>query len=87
MCIHNALHLKDRLPIIPYGSLVLVTGVIGFPGSQVADQLVQAGHKIRGTFSDTPKTTYMKDMFDTRCDGVEVAAVMLEDIIASRTPD
>ena len=40
-------------PVILYGSLVLITGVIGFPGSQVADRLVQAGYKIVA-FSGTP---------------------------------
>jgi nucleoside-diphosphate-sugar epimerase len=34
---------------IPLNSTVLVTGVNGFIGSHVADQLLQNGYKVRGT--------------------------------------
>jgi len=34
---------------IPKGSIVLVTGVNGFIGSHVADQLMEAGYRVRGT--------------------------------------
>jgi len=36
-------------PTIPKGSIVLVTGVNGFIGSHVADLLMEAGYRVRGT--------------------------------------
>lgn len=36
-------------PAIPKGSLVLVTGVNGYIASHVADQLMEAGYRVRGT--------------------------------------
>ena len=59
---------------IPKGSLVLVTGVNGFIGSHVADQLLNAGFKVRGTTRDEGKAEmmcetfhkkYTKDAFET----------------------
>jgi len=34
---------------IPRDSLILVTGINGFIGSHVADQLLEAGYRVRGT--------------------------------------
>ncbi|KAL9008663.1 MAG: hypothetical protein Q9173_006235 [Seirophora scorigena] len=42
-------------PAIPIGSLVLVTGISGCIGSHVADQLLQAGYRERGTVRDEIK--------------------------------
>ena len=36
-------------PAIPKDSIVLVTGVNGFIGSHVADLLMEAGYRVRGT--------------------------------------
>ena len=36
-------------PAIPKDSVVLVTGVNGYIGSNVADQLMEAGYRVRGT--------------------------------------
>jgi nucleoside-diphosphate-sugar epimerase len=56
--------LKD--PAIEPGSTVLVTGVNGLIGSHVADQVLAAGYKCRGTVRDTNKCAWMADFFDKR---------------------
>ena len=40
---------------IPKDSVVLVTGVNGYIGSNVADQLMEAGYRVRGTTRDFSK--------------------------------
>lgn len=59
-------------PVVPPGSLILVTGVNGFIASHVTDQLIQAGYRVRGTTRDTSKTEWMKEMFG---DALEVVVV------------
>ncbi|OAA56271.1 NAD dependent epimerase/dehydratase [Niveomyces insectorum RCEF 264] len=51
-------------PVIPKGSTVLVTGVNGFIGSHVADQLIRFGYKVRGTVRDTAKGAWVVKYFD-----------------------
>ncbi|KAL5610993.1 hypothetical protein FOBRF1_007110 [Fusarium oxysporum] len=48
------------------GSLVLVTGVSGFIGSNVADQFLHYGYKVRGTVRDTEKGLWLKTLFDAK---------------------
>jgi nucleoside-diphosphate-sugar epimerase len=49
---------------IPKGSLILVTGVNGYIGSHVAEQLLECGFRVRGTVRDTYKAKYMHAVFD-----------------------
>ena len=43
------------------GSLVVVTGANGYIGSHVADQALQAGFNVRGTFRSEAKAEWMKE--------------------------
>ncbi|MBE7181518.1 MAG: GDP-mannose 4,6-dehydratase [Terriglobus roseus] len=56
-------------PAIPKGSIVAVTGVNGFIGSHVADQLLAAGYKVRGVVRDAEKTKWLLDLFATYGEG------------------
>ncbi|CAF9941169.1 MAG: hypothetical protein HETSPECPRED_002881 [Heterodermia speciosa] len=58
--------LHGKSPAIAPGSLVLVTGVNGYIASHVADQLIQAGYRVRGTARDTSKTAWVSELFDKR---------------------
>lgn len=58
--------LKGKSPSIPIGSLVLVTGVNGFIGSHVADQLLLAGYRVRGTVRSESKGEWVKELFDKK---------------------
>lgn len=51
---------------VPPGSTVLVTGVNGYIGSHVADQLLLAGYKVRGTARDAFKAKWAQEFFDKR---------------------
>jgi len=53
-------------PALPYDSVVVVTGCSGFVGSHVADQVLAAGFKVRGTTRDADKNSWLKDYFETK---------------------
>jgi nucleoside-diphosphate-sugar epimerase len=50
-------------PIIPKGSMILVTGATGFIGSHTADQFLHYGYKVRGTTRDAAKGAWLSDLF------------------------
>jgi nucleoside-diphosphate-sugar epimerase len=50
-------------PAIPKDSIVLVTGVNGYIGSHVADQLLEAGYRIRGTCRSASKAQALSDLW------------------------
>jgi uncharacterized protein YbjT (DUF2867 family) len=49
---------------LPAGSIVLVTGINGLIGSHVANQLLKAGYRVRGTVRDAQKTQWAQALFD-----------------------
>lgn len=51
-------------PALPEGSLVLVTGVNGFIGSHIADQILLAGYQVRGIVRNAQKNAWMTTFFD-----------------------
>ncbi|KAF7926117.1 uncharacterized protein EAE97_010417 [Botrytis byssoidea] len=64
-------------PAIPKDSTVLVTGINGYIGSHVADQLLKAGYRVRGTTRDASKVKKLLDLWEEQYgkDRVEVAVV------------
>jgi nucleoside-diphosphate-sugar epimerase len=53
-------------PVIPAGSLILVTGANGLIGSHCADQALAAGYKVRGTVRDVKRCSWMNGLFEKR---------------------
>ncbi|KAB5551243.1 hypothetical protein GE09DRAFT_1287897 [Coniochaeta sp. 2T2.1] len=53
-------------PIIAPGSLILVTGVNGLIASHIADQLLAAGYRVRGTVRDLVKSSWVTPLFESR---------------------
>lgn len=51
-------------PAIPKDSIVLVTGFNGYIGSHVADQLLKAGYRVRGTVRDASKVKNLVDQWE-----------------------
>lgn len=43
---------------------MLVTGANGFVASHVADQLLSAGYRVRGTTRDVERNQWLQDHFD-----------------------
>lgn len=66
---------------IEKGSTVLVTGVNGYIASHVADQLLQAGYKVRGTSRSKDKTTWLYELFDKKYGAGKFEAVEVADMI------
>ncbi|KAK6849125.1 hypothetical protein PG995_012958 [Apiospora arundinis] len=53
-------------PVIPRGSIVLITGVNGFIASNIADQFLRAGYRVRGATRDPSKNAWLASLFDTK---------------------
>ncbi|KAK3362391.1 hypothetical protein B0T25DRAFT_415948, partial [Lasiosphaeria hispida] len=53
-------------PTIPLGSLILVTGVNGLIASHVADQLLFAGYRVRGSVRNAARASWLNPLFDSR---------------------
>ncbi|UNI19497.1 hypothetical protein JDV02_005679 [Purpureocillium takamizusanense] len=51
---------------IPKDSLVLVTGITGFIGSNVADQFLNHGYRVRGTTRDAGKAAWLSALFEEK---------------------
>ncbi|KAK6606751.1 aldehyde reductase protein [Botrytis cinerea] len=51
-------------PAIPKDSTVLVTGINGYVGSHVADQLLKAGYRVRGTARDVSKAKNLLNLWE-----------------------
>jgi len=65
---------------IPKDSLILVTGVNGYIGSHVADQLLQAGYRVRGTTRDLEKVKVLKQYWETEYGSGRLEVVVVEDM-------
>lgn len=50
-------------PAVPFGSVVVVSGVNGFIASHVADQTLAAGFKVRGTTRSIGKNSWIQEHF------------------------
>ena len=65
---------------IKLDSLVLVTGVNGYLGLHIADQLLLAGYKVRGTVRDAVRCSWTKDYFDVKYGIGEFEIVVVDDM-------
>ena len=67
---------------IPKDSLVLVTGVTGFIGGNVADQFLHYGHRVRGTTRNAAKAAWLSDLFEKRYGAGRFELVSVPDMAA-----
>lgn len=65
---------------IPKNSIVLVTGVNGHIGSHVADQLLEAGYKVRGTARDIKKAEGLKVLWEKQYGPGKLEIVIVPDM-------
>ncbi|KAJ5607047.1 NAD-dependent epimerase/dehydratase [Penicillium hordei] len=66
--------------ILPSGSTVLVTGITGYIGSHVADQLLQAGFKVRGTVRNIEKAAGLLKHWESNFGTEQVELVVVQNI-------
>ncbi|KAL8854121.1 MAG: hypothetical protein Q9221_001043 [Calogaya cf. arnoldii] len=72
--------LQGKAPAIPVGSTVLVTGISGYIGSHVADQLLQAGYRVRGTVRDETKGKWVRELFAGKYGEDQIETVIVADM-------
>ncbi|KAF7175191.1 hypothetical protein CNMCM7691_006595 [Aspergillus felis] len=53
-------------PVVPKGSMMLITGVNGFIGSHIADQFLKFGYKVRGTTRNLDKNAWISTLFNKK---------------------
>jgi nucleoside-diphosphate-sugar epimerase len=63
------------------GDTVLVTGVSGYIGSHVAEQLIVAGYKVRGTSRTSVKAQWLVDYLDKKFGSGKIELVEVPDMI------
>lgn len=67
-------------PAIPFGSIVLVTGVNGLLGSHIANQVLFAGYHVRGTVRDLERSAWLEPFFARRHPKVRFELVKIADM-------
>ena len=72
--------LKGKPPTIFIGSLILVTGISGYIGSHVANQLLIAGYRVRGTVRSEQKGSWVREVFDEKYGEGKVETVVVADM-------
>ncbi|KAK0284617.1 hypothetical protein LTR91_002334 [Friedmanniomyces endolithicus] len=73
--------------VLPAGSLVLVTGVNGFLGCHVADQLLAHGYRVRGTVRDAAKNAWIPGHFEENYGAGKLELVEVKDLSAEGALD
>lgn len=69
-------------PIIPPDSLILVTGVNGLLASHIADTLLSAGYRVRGTVRDIDKSSWVSSLFESRHGPGRLELIRVSDLAA-----
>ena len=65
---------------IPKDSLVLITGVNGYIASHVADQLLEAGYRVRGTTRSLSKVESLAKYWEGKFGKGRVESVEVKDM-------
>jgi len=70
-----------NMTTINKGDIVLVTGVSGYIGSHVAEELIAAGYKVRGTSRTSAKVQYLVDHLNKKFGPGKIEIVEVPDMI------
>jgi nucleoside-diphosphate-sugar epimerase len=74
--------IKLTNPIIPLGSVILVTGVNGLIASHITDTLLSAGYRVRGTVRDLDKSAWVSPLFESRHGPGRLELIQVADLAA-----
>ncbi|KAF2638797.1 NAD(P)-binding protein [Massarina eburnea CBS 473.64] len=69
-------------PLLPPGSLLLVTAANGLIASHIVDQLLDRGYRVRGTVRDRSRCSWMTPLFQNRHPHSHLELVEIPDINA-----
>lgn len=69
------------MSIIQKGELVLVTGVSGYIGSRVAEELIIAGFQVRGTSRSSAKAQWLVDHLEKKFGSGKIELVEVPDMV------
>ncbi|RMJ20223.1 hypothetical protein CDV36_000102 [Fusarium kuroshium] len=69
--------------IVPPQGLVLVTGVNGFIGSHIANNLLSLGYRVRGTVRDSDKADWITEAMQERNPSGHFEVVIIPDVTAA----
>ncbi|KAJ2987079.1 hypothetical protein NUW58_g4699 [Xylaria curta] len=74
-------------PAIPKGATMLVTAANGFIGSNIVDQFLKLGYKVRGTTRNLEKNAWMNKLFDAKYGPGKFELVLVPDMRAEGAYD
>ncbi|KAH7355648.1 hypothetical protein BKA66DRAFT_475292 [Pyrenochaeta sp. MPI-SDFR-AT-0127] len=77
----------SAISVLPEGGLVLVTGISGYVGSNVADQILTAGYKVRGIVRSTTKARWLSDHFEKQYGADSFHLVEISDMLKAGALD
>ena len=72
---------------IPKGSTVLITGVNGYIASHVADQVIAAGYRVRGTVRSKAKGELMTEVYEKRHGPGKFESIVVPDMAVAHAFD
>lgn len=78
----NTMSLPIDQFVVPKGSTVLITGVNGFIGSNIADQFLTFGFKVRGTTRSLEKNAWVSTLFNKKYGPGNFELVAVPDMVA-----
>tara|TARA_R110002003_G_scaffold252_5_gene17858 strand:- start:17914 stop:18186 length:273 start_codon:yes stop_codon:yes gene_type:complete len=67
-------------PVIPLGEIILATGVNGYIGAQVAENLLSIGYRVRGTVRNIEKNKALQEKFNDKHGAGKLQLVKVEKI-------
>lgn len=73
---------KFQDPLLPTGSLILVTGANGYIASHVVDQLLSYGYSVRGTVRSTLRSSWLAPLYESRHTSPSLQLVEIPNITA-----
>ncbi|KFX91782.1 hypothetical protein O988_07590 [Pseudogymnoascus sp. VKM F-3808] len=68
---------------VPPGGLVLITGVNGFIGSHIANNLLKLGYRVRGSVRSAEKAAWIKDAMTEHHPSAAFETVLVPDVSAT----
>jgi nucleoside-diphosphate-sugar epimerase len=68
----------SNIPVIPKGETILITGINGFIGSHIADQLLEAGYRVRGTVRSAGKADEVNAALEKKYGSGKLETVIVE---------